>query len=135
MYAMPCSAVLPVISNDIYSFSMQVLQQGRPVEEPSARDFLLEIQADRYCRSILESASELPKSAKQLSQECNIPISTAYRRIQQMHDNKLLSISGTINEDGKRFFLYKSKIKAIVALFNNGSVQVEIVPNAGIPVN
>ncbi len=114
---------------------MQVLQKGKPVEEQATKDFLLEIQADKYCRAILESTSELPKSAKQLSQECNVPISTAYRRIQQLHDHKLLSISGTISEDGKRFFLYKSKIKAIIALFNNGSVQVEVVPNAGIPGN
>ena len=112
---------------------MQVLQQGRPVEEEIARDFLLEIQADKYCRAILESASDLPKSAKQLSQECGVPISTAYRRIQQMHDHKILSISGTINEDGKKFFLYKSKIRAIVSLFDAGSVKVEIVPNTGKP--
>ncbi|HJU13715.1 MAG TPA: ArsR family transcriptional regulator [Candidatus Nitrosotalea sp.] len=114
---------------------MQVLQYGKPVEEQATKDFLLEIQADRYCRAILESASDLPKSAKQLSQGCNVPISTAYRRIQQMHDHKLLSISGTINEDGKKFFLYKSKIRAIVSFFDGSSVQVEIVPNTGFPAN
>lgn len=107
---------------------MQVLQHGKQVEEQE-RDFLLEIQADKYCRAILESASELPKSAKQISQECHIPISTAYRRVQQLHDHKLLSISGTISEDGKKFFLYKSKIKGIMASFNKGLIQVEIVPN------
>ena len=105
------------------------------VEEETARDFILEIQADKYCRDILESASDLPRSAKQLSQECQIPISTAYRRVQQMCDHKLLSISGTISEDGKKFFLYKSRIRGIVSFFNKGVTQVEIVPNTGLPEN
>ncbi len=108
---------------------MQVLQHGKQVEEQTAIDFLLEIQADKYCRGILESTVECPKSAKQLSQECNIPISTAYRRVQQLHDNKLLSISGMINEDGKKYFLYKSKVKGIISCFNNGEIQVEVIPN------
>ncbi|MDE1862782.1 MAG: ArsR family transcriptional regulator [Thaumarchaeota archaeon] len=114
---------------------MQVLQHGKAVEEQTAKDFLLEIQADRYCRAILESAGEHPKSAKQLSQECKIPISTAYRRVQQMHDHKLLSITGTISEDGKKFFLYKSKITGIMASFSHGQVHVEVVPNTGMPAN
>jgi predicted transcriptional regulator len=108
---------------------MQVLQHGKQVEEEATRDFLLEIQADKYCRTILDSTVECPKSAKQLSQDCNIPISTAYRRVQQLHDHKLLSISGMINEDGKKYFLYKSKVKGIISCFSNGKIQVKIIPN------
>ncbi len=112
--------------------NMQVLQQGKQVEEEATRDFLLEIQADKYCRAILESTIDCPKSAKQLSQECNIPISTAYRRVQQLHDHKLVTISGMINEDGKKYFLYKSKVKGIVSCFNQGEIQVEVIPNAAV---
>ncbi len=112
---------------------MQVLLQGRQVGEETAKDFLIGIQADKYCRAILESARECPKSAKQLSQECNIPISTAYRRVQELHDHKLLSISGVINEDGKKYFLYKSKISGILVCYNRGLIEVEVVPNTGMP--
>lgn len=132
---MPCKAVLLIISHRISILVMQVLQQGKPVEEQEKREFLLEIQADPYCRAILESASDLPKSAKQISLECGIPISTAYRRVQHLHDHKVLSISGTISEDGKKFFLYKSRIRGIVSLFSEGRVQVEIVPNTGLPAS
>jgi predicted transcriptional regulator len=114
---------------------MQVLQQGKQIEEQTTKDFLLEIQADKYCRAILESTTESPKSAKQLSQERNIPISTAYRRIQELHDNKFLAITGTINEDGKKLFLYKSKIGGITTSFNKGLLEVQIVPNTDIPAN
>jgi hypothetical protein len=109
---------------------MQVLQQGKQVQEEVTKDVMLRILADRYSRAILDATMDLPKSAIELSVECKIPISTAYRRVQELHDNKLLGISGSINEDGKKYFLYKSKIKSIVACFNGGSLEIEIVPNA-----
>lgn len=109
---------------------MQVLLQGKQVQEETTKETLLEILADKYSRTILESTIEMPKSALDLSNDCGIPISTAYRRVQRLHSNKLLGISGSINEDGKKYFLYKSKIKSIMTCFKNGAIEVEIVPNS-----
>ena len=111
---------------------MQVLVHGKPVQEETAKDVLLEIMADKYSRAILESTMDVSKSALELSSDCGIPISTAYRRVQQLHTHKLLGISGSINEDGKKYFLYKSKVKSIVTCFNNGTLDIEIVPNSTI---
>jgi len=109
---------------------MQVFQQGKQVQEEVTKDVMLRILADKYSRAILDATMDSPKSAIDLSAECKIPISTAYRRVQELHDNKLLGISGSINDDGKKYFLYKSKIKSIMACFNGGSLEIEIVPNA-----
>jgi len=114
---------------------MQVLLQGKPVQEQTTKDVLLEILADKYSRAILESTIDMPKSALDLSKDCGIPISTAYRRVQRLHSHKLLGISGSINEDGKKYFLYKSKIKCIVTCFNNGTLEVEIIPNSDLKSN
>lgn len=108
---------------------MQSLIEGRKVEDDSRKDAILEVISDKYCRNILENTMERPKSAMEISSETKIPISTVYRRLQTLHDNKLLGISGSISQDGKKYFLYKSRIKAISTSFNNGSIQVEIVPN------
>lgn len=107
---------------------MQVLIQGKQVQE-EMKDVLLRILADKYSRAILNATMDSPKSAIELSAECKIPISTAYRRVQELHDNKLLGISGSINDDGKKYFLYKSKVKSIMTCFNGGSLEIEIVPN------
>lgn len=112
--------------------NMQVLLHGKPVQEKTTKDILLEIMADKYSRAILESTMDASKSALELSIDCDIPISTAYRRVQQLYTHKLLGISGSINKDGKKYFLYKSKIKSIVTCFNNGSLDIEIVPNSTI---
>jgi hypothetical protein len=46
-----------------------------------------------------------------------------------LSDNKLLRISGNISEDGKKSFLYKSKVKGIQTKYENGSVNVELILN------
>ena len=108
---------------------MQVLLHGKQVQEDTTKDVLLRILADKYSRAILESTMNVPKSAIELSADCKIPISTSYRRVQELHDHKLLGISGSINDDGKKYFLYKSKVRAIMTCFNGSSVEIEIVPN------
>jgi len=108
---------------------MQVLQSAFRIEDAEKKDSLLEVLSDKYCRTILETIMYKPKSAIEITAETRIPISTVYRRIQMLHDNKLLFTSGTISGEGKKFFLYKSKVKGIKSNFNNGQVEVELILN------
>lgn len=110
-------------------YIMQMLQQVFKVEDSERKDSLLEILSDKYCRTIIESILDKPKSAIEIVSETKIPVSTVYRRIQMLSDNKLLRISGNISEDGKKSFLYKSKVKGIQTRYDNGSVNVELVLN------
>jgi len=112
---------------------MQTLQQQQQqafkIEETERKDSLLEILSDKYCRSILESIMYKPKSVIEITSETNIPMSTVYRRVQNLHDNKLLHISGIITDEGKRLFMYKSKIKGMKSTFDNGQIEVELILN------
>jgi predicted transcriptional regulator len=113
---------------------MQTLIQGRKIEEDERKDAILEIISDKYCRAILENTMDIPKSAMEISAESKIPISTVYRRLQTLHDNKLLGISGSISDDGKKYFLYRSKVKGISSSFYGNNIEVQIIPNP-IPEN
>ena len=108
---------------------MQTLVTGRKIEEVDKKDAILEVMSDKYCRAILENTMDKPKSAMEISAETKIPISTVYRRLQTLHDNKLLGISGSISDDGKKYFLYRSKVKSISTKFNRNYVEIEVVPN------
>ncbi len=108
---------------------MQVFQNAFRIEDTEKKDSLLEVLSDKYCRTILGITMYKAKSAIEITAETRIPISTVYRRIQMLHDNDLLFTSGTISAEGKKFFLYKSKIKGIQSNFNNGQVEVEIILN------
>ena len=108
---------------------MQTLVQGRKIDDEERKDAILGIISDKYCRAILETTMVKPKSAMEISAESKIPISTVYRRLQTLHDNKLLRITGSISDDGKKYFLYRSKVKASSSSIKSGSVQIEVVPN------
>ena len=108
---------------------MQALISGRKIDDDLRKDTILEVVSDKYCRAILENTMEKPKSAIEISAETKIPISTVYRRLQTLHDNKLLGISGSISDDGKKYFLYKSRVKAIATSFNGRNIEIEVVPN------
>jgi len=99
------------------------------IEEDVKKNALIEIVSDKYCRAILEDIMYKPKSVIEITAQTGIPISTVYRRIQTLCDNKLLSISGSISHDGKKFFIYKSKIKSINAKFDEGKTKVEMILN------
>jgi len=80
---------------------------------------ILWILSDSYCRTILRNIRDVPKSCMEISVGCKIPISTVYRRMQHLQDQKLVHTSGTISSEGKKYFLYKSKIRSIHALFDD----------------
>lgn len=109
---------------------MQELIQTRKIMDDERKQIILEVLADKYCKQILHDTLEKPKSAMELSSDKKIPISTVYRRLQTLYDAKLLAISGSINEDGKKYFLYKSKVKSISLQCNLEETNIEIVPNS-----
>ena len=114
---------------------MQTLLHGRKIEEDDKKQGILEVVSDKYCRAILTATMKKPKSAIEITADTGIPISTIYRRLQTLHHNKLVRISGSINEDGKKYFLYKSKVKAISASYNGNDVEINIVPNIDMYAN
>jgi predicted transcriptional regulator len=103
--------------------------QTLSIQEAEKKDTILGAISDKYSRIILEATMNVPKTALEISTEYNIPISTTYRRLQVLHDAKLLAISGSISDDGKKFFMYKSKVKQVSTSFQNGIIDVSIIPN------
>lgn len=126
---MHCNAVLLNISSKYETSSMSTILQMRKIDEDEGKETIMKALADRYSRTILETTMDSPKSVLELSAMTKIPISTVYRRIQELHDKKLLSISGSISDDGKKFFLYKSKLRGVTTSFDNGVLTVSILPN------
>ena len=109
---------------------MQELVQTRKIMDDERKQIILEVLADKYCEHILHNTLDKPKSAMELSGDKKIPISTVYRRLQTLYDAKLLTISGSINEDGKKYFLYKSRVKSISIKCDLEDTTIEIVPNS-----
>ena len=108
---------------------MSILLEKRRIEDPDRKEAIIEMLSDKYCRAILTATMNVPKSAMDLATDTKIPISTIYRRLQMLHDSKLVNISGLISDDGKKLFLYKSKVRSVSTTFDGYNVGIEIVPN------
>ena len=67
-----------------------------------------DIENEKVTEKILTNLTQ-PKTVKKISEECEIPIASAYRRVKLLHKIGLLSKTGTIS-GGIRRRLYSSYV-------------------------
>lgn len=94
------------------------------------RKSILDALSDDYSRKILNYTIEQPHSVVDIVKSLDIPMTTAYRRVNNLTDEKLLKVTGSIvTDDGKKYFLYQSKLKAIYVVFGLESLNVQVIEN------
>ncbi len=86
--------------------------------------------ADEYSRKILTATIQEPISALELSKKYEIPITTVYRRIDELVEAGLLAaVKSGRTTDGKWYDLYRSLLRRIDVSFESGDVRIEISVN------
>jgi len=86
--------------------------------------------ADEYSRNILMRTRDEPVSALVLSKNYGIPITTVYRRIEELVQAGLLgAVKSSRTSDGKWYELYRSLLRRIQVSFDEGNMQVEVEIN------
>lgn len=100
------------------------------VSEDSAKQRILSAMSDEYSRKILTATIEDPMSALELSKKYEIPITTVYRRIEELVEAGLLAaVKSGRTTDGKWYDLYRSLLKRIDVSFEKGDVSIEVIVN------
>ena len=94
---------------------------------------ILKALSDDYSRAIMNFTIEKPKSVVEIVKECDIPMTTAYRRVKELEESKILKVTGSIiTDDGKKYFLYQNRLKSVYVVFGLESLEVQIVENKGM---
>ncbi len=75
---------------------------------------ILRIMSSESARKILEDTSKDERSVSQISEACNLPLTKTYRWIKKLQDLKLLEVTGTISEEGRKVKLFKSLVQMII---------------------
>jgi DNA-binding transcriptional ArsR family regulator len=75
---------------------------------------LLVALADPDCQCILSATAKGPKTAGELSSECDIPQSTIYRKLELLTETMLLDERVRVNRDGKHPSEYVRKVDQVV---------------------
>lgn len=105
-------------------------------QDSDLRKAILKALSDDYSRTIMNYTIEEPKSVVNMVKDCDIPMTTAYRRVRELEENKILKVTGSIvTDDGKKYFLYQNRLKAIYVVFGLESLDVQIVENDGMGVS
>ncbi len=94
------------------------------IDKDEKKQKVLEVFSDNYTRIILSTMMESPKSALQITEETKIPLTTVYRKLRHLIEENLIRISGHIAENGKKNFLYKSKLKSFHIAFTKDRFTV-----------
>jgi predicted transcriptional regulator len=94
------------------------------IDQDEKKQKALEMFSDNYTRIILSAMIEAPKSALQITKETKIPLTTVYRKLHNLLEENLIRISGQIAENGKKNFLYKSKLRSFHVTFTKDRFAV-----------
>ena len=113
---------------------MQISTSTTTIKDNDRRQNYLQILSDQFCVGIISSIIKQPKTAVEIAKSTNIPISTIYRRLQFLQENKMLKTSGGLNKDGK-YFLYQSKLKTISTFFDGKNTWVSVTQNLNFTIN
>lgn len=88
---------------------------------------VLDALDDPACRAIVQALEE-PKTAGELSEECDVPLSTTYRKLDLLTEASLLEEQTEIRSDGHHTTRYVLGVDSVeLTLTDDREFEVEIV--------
>jgi predicted transcriptional regulator len=97
-----------------------------PAEDKPALQDVLDALDDPDCRSILREIHE-PMTAKELSEICDIPKSTLYRKLDLLSSACLVKEQDTIGTEGRRVTYYERSFNDVmISIDDMGDFSVNI---------
>ncbi|MWV64168.1 helix-turn-helix domain-containing protein [Halorubrum sp. JWXQ-INN 858] len=91
-------------------------------EEPPSPAEVLDALADDAAQRFIAALSE-PKTASELSEECDVPLSTTYRKLEKLTDASLLSESTEIRRDGQHTTRYAVAFDSVTVSVDDGGAR------------
>ena len=106
---------------------------NRRVKDPTMARAILQAMSDDVSRRILSSTIAAAKPVEEISAESNIPPSTTYRRVQELSELGLMVVEKiVISESGKRYSMFRSAFRGVLAELDDGQLHVEVTLNEDV---
>ena len=91
---------------------------------------VIELLADAESRSILFSVIRTGRTASELSHRHRIPLSSVYKKISDLEELSLITVdSWQISDKGRKFKVYKSRIKQADIIIKNPEPHLQLLAN------
>ncbi|QRV17342.1 winged helix-turn-helix domain-containing protein [Haloterrigena salifodinae] len=98
--------------------------------DESDSDEILALLDDSYAQEILRRTRNTPMSAKDLSEACDISISTVYRRVERLIDCGLLAERRIPQSDGNHYSMYETRLDELTVTLTDDGFEVTVSERA-----
>jgi DNA-binding transcriptional ArsR family regulator len=95
-------------------------------DDPVDPQAVLAALDDDACREILEATAEESLTATELSEQCDIPMSTAYRKVEKLAEADLVEERVRINTSGKHATEYHKNFGDVLVSVAGGGIEIEM---------
>jgi predicted transcriptional regulator len=89
-------------------------------------DALLEALADDRSAAILQTTAE-PRTVEELSDDCDIPLSTTYRQVKRLESAALLEKNTTVDPDGRCAAQYQRTVDKLRVDLLDDDIDVRVL--------
>ena len=96
------------------------------ISEGNELEALFGALEDQDCRAILEATSEDSLTASEISDECDLALSTAYRKLDILSDADLLEEQIRISRSGKHTSEYVRAIEDIQISMDDEGIELQL---------
>lgn len=104
-----------------------------PRPGPLRPEIVAESLSDPYARRVLAVCVKAPKAVKDISQETGLPLATAYRHVNALVERGVLVVErSAMTQDGKKYDLYRSRVRSARIEVDGGGERVVWEPNEAI---
>jgi DNA-binding transcriptional ArsR family regulator len=98
------------------------------VRADAAVDDLLTALEDAGCRAILDATGDEALSARELSERCDLPLSTTYRKLDRLTRVGLLAERTRIRPSGRHASEYTRRVTSVRVSLNTGRLELRRTP-------
>lgn len=98
---------------------------NRSVEGREAGNLLAAL-GDRDCRVLLQAAAGETLSASELSETCDLPLSTTYRKVDTLTEAGLLEEQLRLSTSGKHTSEYSLAVESVRLSLSGDNIDVEV---------
>ena len=100
------------------------------VTDEADADEILALLDDQYAKVILRQTRNNAMSAKEISEICDISISTVYRRTERLIDCGLLAERRVAQSDGNHYSLYEARLDELTVCLTDNGFEVTVSEKA-----
>ncbi|MDS0222038.1 winged helix-turn-helix domain-containing protein [Haloarcula sp. S1AR25-5A] len=94
-------------------------------EDPSPTE-VFALLDDEYARALLAATSHRPMTATELSNDCDMSLSTVYRRLDALEDCGLVAARTRLADDGHHPDVYEAQMDELTVCLTDGTFDVSL---------